>query len=504
MVPRSILRSSVLNLIGLGAPVLVGIVTIPSLIANLGTERFAFLSLAWTIVGYFGFLDLGLGRATTRAVSSAADGPEAEATAALVWAGNRLLLRIGLLGALVVFCGAAWFGTNFARVPALKPELAGTYAAVALCVPLVTLTSGLKGILEGLHRFDLVNALRAPLGIANFAGPWLVSLMTSRLDVCLYALLAVRLLGALAYWAVTRRVYPPPSHTTTATPPSIRPLLAEGGWLTLSSVIGPFMVSFDRFVVAAMLGVAAVAFYSAPAEVVSRFGILPTALATVLFPSFAHTLSRDRDRVAPLLGRSFRLLFAASFPLYAVVIGLAPEWMHWWLGGEFEIRSTSVLQILALGAFINGLAFVPSAFLQSAGRARLTARFHAIQLPLYIGMVVALTKSYGLTGTAIAWTVRAALDCALLLVAASYTLHPSSVGGSIPRARYALLLLGLITMSFLSGTNTIFRAGTTGLLVMLWLVLASRDLPVRALVQNLRRGGSSEPSWDVNSGAGGL
>jgi len=487
-----------LNLIGFGAPILVGISTIPSLIANLGTERFALLSLAWTIVGYFGFLDLGLGRATTRAVSSAADGPEMETTAALVWAGNRLLFAIGLLGALFVLGGAAWFGARFAP-GALKPELAGTYVAVALCVPLVTLTSGLKGILEGLHRFDLVNALRAPLGIANFAGPWLVSLVTSRLDACLYALLAARLVGALAYWAVARRLYPIRPHPTGARSPSIRPLLAEGGWLTLSSVIGPFMVSFDRFLVAAMLGVATVAFYSAPAEVVSRFGILPTALATVLFPSFAHTLRRDRDSVAPLFGGSFRLLFAASFPLYVVVIGLGPEWMRWWLGGEFEIRSTSVLQILALGAFINGLAFVPSVFLQSAGRARLTAQFHAIELPLYIGSVVALTTWYGLTGTAIAWTARAALDFALLMFATGETLHPASIGRSLPLGRYALLLLGLVTLSFVGGTSTVFRVGTTGLVILLWLLLVSRDLPLSVLRRNIRSGESSEPSWDANS-----
>jgi len=55
----------------------------------------------------------------------------------------------------------------------LRPEMVGTYTAIALCMPLVTLTSGLKGILEGLHRFDIVNVLRVPLGVANFAAPWL-------------------------------------------------------------------------------------------------------------------------------------------------------------------------------------------------------------------------------------------------------------------------------------------------------------------------------------------
>src|SRR5439155_15787830 len=127
--------------------------------------------------------------------------------------------------------------------------------------------------------------------------------------------------------------------------------------------------------------------------------------------------------------------------------------------------------------FINGLAFVPSAFLQSAGRARLTAQFHAFELPLYIGMVVSLTTRYGLTGTAIAWTARAALDCGLVLVASGATLHTASVRRSLPLGRYSLLLLGLVMLSFVSGATTVFRVGTTGLIVLLWMLLVSRDLP---------------------------
>lgn len=490
----SIARNSMLNLFGLGTPLVVGVLTIPPLVQNLGTERFALLSLAWTLVGYFGFLDLGLGRATTRVVSSSLSGPDERECASLVWAGNRFLLGIGVLGALLVAGSAALFGDRIPIDDAVKPEMLGTFAAIALCMPLVSVTSGLKGILEGLHRFDIVNALRVPLGVANFAAPWMVSVFVPRLDACMLALLLARLLGALAHWLAARRLYPPPV-TDDSPRRSLRPLLAEGAWLSFSGVIGPVMVSFDRFLVAGMLGVVSVAFYSAPAEVVSRLGILPTALSAVLFPSFARHSQRDAERTVGLLDRSIKVLFAASFPMYAVLIALAPEGMGWWLGPEFEARATAVLQILALGVFLNGLAFMPSALLQSAGRARLTATLHAIELPIYISVVLGLTHLYGLTGTAVAWTLRAGLDCALMVGASARLMGTPPVGRSLLMGRHGVLIAGLTALATpaLAHTSLSLRLGATAVLLILWSVLVGRDLPI----SSFRRITSSRASTEA-------
>ena len=60
-----LLRHTAFNLIGLGAPLLVAVGTIPVLIHALGPARFGLLTLIWAVVSYFGLFDLGLGRALT-------------------------------------------------------------------------------------------------------------------------------------------------------------------------------------------------------------------------------------------------------------------------------------------------------------------------------------------------------------------------------------------------------------------------------------------------------
>ena len=49
-------RASLLNLLGLGLPMVAALVWIPGLLAALGPSRFGVLALIWTVANYFGLL----------------------------------------------------------------------------------------------------------------------------------------------------------------------------------------------------------------------------------------------------------------------------------------------------------------------------------------------------------------------------------------------------------------------------------------------------------------
>src|SRR5690349_18426859 len=67
--PRLLARNSIYNLCGSLLPLLAAAVSVPRLTLTLGVDAFGILTVAWTIVGYFTFFDLGLGRAVTKLVS---------------------------------------------------------------------------------------------------------------------------------------------------------------------------------------------------------------------------------------------------------------------------------------------------------------------------------------------------------------------------------------------------------------------------------------------------
>ena len=66
-----ILRNALLNLAGLGLPMLVALACIPPLVMLLGTPRFGLLTLLWAVVSTLGVFDLGVGRALTQQLSAA-------------------------------------------------------------------------------------------------------------------------------------------------------------------------------------------------------------------------------------------------------------------------------------------------------------------------------------------------------------------------------------------------------------------------------------------------
>jgi O-antigen/teichoic acid export membrane protein len=101
-------------------------------------------------------------------------------------------------------------------------------------------------------------------------------------------------------------------------------------------------------------------------------------------------------------------------PLAASLIAFAPDLIALWVGPSFAHDSAPVLQVLALGLLLNSLAIVPFGLIQGMGRADITAKFHLLELPLYLLLLWYAVQTWGIVGAAIAWVVRVGLDLVLL------------------------------------------------------------------------------------------
>jgi O-antigen/teichoic acid export membrane protein len=219
-------------------------------------------------------------------------------------------------------------------------------------------------------------------------------------------------------------------------PGGVGPLLRFAGWMTVSNVVGPLMVSLDRLLIGARSGMEAVAFYATPFEAITKLWILPGVVVRVLFPAFAASHVSDRTRTAQLFDRAVRATLLAVLPVTLAVVMLAEDGLYLWLGAEFARRSTRVLQFLAVGVFVNCLGQVAFALVQAVGRPDLTARFHLAELPLYLAGAWVLISWYGINGAALAWTLRVFADAVVLFIAVGRLL-PKGAGSADP-ARHLL------------------------------------------------------------------
>lgn len=423
MLDRRHLAHIVLNIASMAIPMLVGVAVVPGLIAQLGSERFGTLVLAWSLIGYFGLLDLGLGKGLTQYLArQQAGGTPVTDQAATASAARRIMLLIGFGWAALLAAGTPWIGSLF-RIPApMHAELQQAWLILALNLPLMMWSACSIGALEARSRFTVITCIRLPQGVATFLLPWALAHHTDDLRALIAALLLVRMVTAvlLAWWARLE------FHARRAMPTGhLRGLLAFGGWLTVSNLVGPLLSYFDRFVIAALLSTKAVTQYTVPFDALTRLPTVATAMMSVLFPLLAHAQAlrqQTSSAVTDLLQSATQLLLAFWLPGIVLLTFLGPWILHAWVPTLAE-ASTPVWHWLAVGVAVNGFAHLPYSLLQSAGRTDQIARIHLYELPLYaIGLWWGLSQG-GIVGAAMAWSLRVVVDC-VLLSACAYRQFP--------------------------------------------------------------------------------
>ncbi len=424
---RRVTGDAIWSLLGQVAPMAAAFFSIPPLMHRLGEERFGVLALAWMVIGYFSFLDLGLGRALTQVVASRLGEDREDEISEFIGSALLALLALGTVGGILLALLASWMVAHVLKVPpALQAEAVGAFQLMGASIPLVTLTSGLRGLLEARRWFAQLNLIRIPLGLFNFIGPWLTVTFSPRLVPVVAVLLCGRLAGALAHTWLARQAFPHVPVTLGVRAPILRKLLGLGGWMTVTNIVGPLMVNLDRFVIGSTLSLEAVAFYATPYEMVTKLLIVGAALSGALFPAVsACRNSEDRHAVRQLYRRTALLLVATLGPVMVIVVIGAPWGLSHWISPDFASHSTAVLQILAIGVLVNAFASIPFTVVQGMGRPKLTAILHLLELPLYLGMLWGLIRLDGIRGAACAWSIRVAFDAAALVLISRRLLNAS-------------------------------------------------------------------------------
>ena len=439
------LAGSAWNLLGIGLPFAVAVVTMPLLLAGLGPDRYGLLLLAWSVVGYFSVFDFGLSRAITQLVARTYRTAPAEA-APVVATGTLVLAAFGVAGGALLVLAAPHIDAVGSVPPALRDETVRAVRILGVGLPFVVVSTGLRGALEGVFDFVGTNVIRLVAGIGTYVAPLLVMVSAVRVDWICAGLVLLRVASAWAYWWRCRRHFALGTWRGAADGALARQLLGYGGWITVSNLVSPVMAYLDRFLVAGAISLALTGYYSTTQEILTRMQVVPGAILAVLFPAIARSVATAPERAGELFARGAQYVTWALLPVAAACLLFAHEGLAWWFGPEFADGAATVARLLAIGSFVNCLAQNPFTFLQGIGRPDVTAKLHLLELPLYLAGLWWLTRAYGVVGVALAWTGRVALDLVLLLWAARRASAPMAPWVSRAAWRMALPVAGLAAL----------------------------------------------------------
>lgn len=402
----------VFNLTGAVAPLVVALITVPIYVAHIGAERYGALAIIWLLLGYFGFIDLGVSRASANALAKHEHSSQAKRSAILITA-FCINLVLGGIGGILVYIVGRFFLDNLLTVPQeLKSELDTTFPWVSCLLPLTLVSGVAAGALESRERFLTANVLQTvgsivgqalPVACAVFWSPSLSVIVPAAVLSRLPALLLILGFVIRAEWPISLNSF---DHKRAIG------LLSYGGWISATNILSPLIVSLDQLVIGSLLGLASVTYYVVPMNVVTRSQIFAAALSRTLFPRMSRLQQTDALR----LTEKAMVTLAHGYALIcAPAIILMSPFISFWMGSDFAIIAAPVAEILMVGAWVNGLAFIPFAHLQGQGRPDIISKYLALEIAPFAFVLWLATKEFGIVGAACIWVLRTPVHLIFML-----------------------------------------------------------------------------------------
>jgi len=466
-------RNATLNLVTEGWVFLVLIATMPKLVAFLGETSFGLFSLAWVVIGYLSFLDIGVNRAATKFVSEHLAGQDDASVREVVRTAFVTNLALGVAGGLLVVLASPYLLHSAFKVSgSLSSQARLAFYAVALAVPVLLVQGIFRAVLSSYQRFGWINSVNAVTITAQWGVAALLAWKGYGVALVVFATVIARLIATAAYGLLLRRILPD-LQLFRAKMGGLSKLLKFGGWVSVSQIISPVLVYLDRMLIASFISLGAVTLYAVPYEMMTRLRIIPSSLVTTLYPAFSERGTGGQEaNLQRLYEGSVRYLLLLVVPAIVFLVVLGPDLLTIWMGASFAKQTSVVLQILGIGVLLNCMANVPYNALQALGRPDLTGMFHLLELPFYGVLCVFLIPRWGIDGAALANSIRISVD-ALLLFWAARKYCRCSIGpfwaGMLPRILVLNAILAgvlvAIRVSVMSGSWARLGAGvlTTGI-----------------------------------------
>lgn len=315
-----------------------------------GAEILGLWDFGWSLVSYSLFLSMDIGGAVNRYV--------ARYRARSDWDSLNVAVNSCLAILSVSFAAALAAALCFAAlVPVLLPSVpAATLTEARWMVLILGINAAiqlplsiLNGVLNGCERFDLRNAVRISVRVAEVAAMIAVLLLGYRLAALACVVLAGTLVREALNYVVAKRVCPQFRIAPRLSSwPVVREMLSFGGKSALQTISRSGMYQTSGILVAYFLGPAALAVYARQRALVLHASRFLNQYAYVFIPasSVLHASGND-DELRALFLKSTKHALYIALPIVALLAIMGGPLVRLWMGAEYQ--APVVLAVLAIG-----------------------------------------------------------------------------------------------------------------------------------------------------------
>ncbi len=395
-------------------------ICMPIVIKNAGSEAFALLSLIWMLIGYFSFLDLGMSIGLTHKIAIESKGANLEQLSRTIVNGLFFTISTGIIGAIILWNSAdyiahSWLNVSFNLLPSTILSL----KIAAIAIPITTVSSGIRGIFEGFEQFKFASLIKGLFGALIFFLPAiLASKEVNSIVFMTISLVFARLIMLIGYLVSLKTYLNVKIDFSLISIPAIKNMLSYTGWVAVSNIASQLIPLADRAILSKKAGMATVAFFGLPFEMMSRILIIPASAVTVLLPFLSSQFALNNSDIQKFYSRTIYYSFALSVLIFFPLAIFSSFILSTWIDESFAANAKSIFSILAIGFLAVSVAHIPLVKLQSEGRTKEVAIFYLLQVAVYIPSFYFIVTKYGIQGGALIWCIRSILDATCLFLLA--------------------------------------------------------------------------------------
>lgn len=322
----------------------------PFVVHHLGNSQYGVWTLIVSLTGYLGLLDFGVRGAVTRYVARFHTQVDHERASRVASSALAVFTATGILAIMVSAILAILFGSSF-HIPAeyrTASQIVLILAGFNIATSLVNGVFG--GIIVGLQRFDLSNALEVAVAglraisvvVALGAGKGLITL------ACIHLIFGLAR-GAGNAW-LSFRLYPELRiRWALADKGHLRLIFSFSFYSFLLHVSASLIYYTDNVVIGAFLPVGMITFYAIGANLVEYSRALIGGVSQTMSPLASSFEARQNEEgLRKLLLMSSRFATMAALPVALTFMLRGSSFIGLWMGPQYASISGRVLLILAV------------------------------------------------------------------------------------------------------------------------------------------------------------
>lgn len=408
----------------------VGLASTAVLVRTLGAERFGGWSLLGVVLAYGTLLDIGLGTSLVRRAATEHRRGDLRALGSALGATLAATALQGVLGAIAVAAAAHPLGKLLNVPSAWQAEFATALRVMALGVGLSVPGAALAAVPTALQRLDRLVLVEATVTLATSLAQIGGALAGGGLVTLALITAGGRLASLVARAVLVRQLLPGLRVRIDLRYPFWSDLGRFGALKAVQQIASQLILHLDRFLVAVLVSVPAVAFYTVALELAQKLLVVQGNVSTAFYPAACAAAERDRSRLPALYERTSRVVALGTFPLAGLLVIFAEPVLRAWVGPEFAERSAGLLRVLAVAYAGMALTAIPSTTADALNRPEIPAYYAAAGLGVNVAAALLFIPRFGIMGAGLAvaanvllqapWFVRAVTRDVVGVSPASY------------------------------------------------------------------------------------